>query len=244
MAIDICGPIDAAYPASTVEDLMTTKQLVEEAGRRCIATVADVRDLEAMNEVVRQGIDELGAVDILIANAGILNMVPLAEMSGEQWGNVIDTNLTGVFNSIRSTLPHMMERKRGCIIGISSMGAKTPHPNVGHYVASKFGVIGLIKTTALEGAPFGIRANAICPSTVNTDMVMHEALYRMFRPDLDNPGPADIEGILAATHPLGNPYVESQDISNMVLFLASPAARYVSGEVITVSAGAIAGTDG
>jgi NAD(P)-dependent dehydrogenase (short-subunit alcohol dehydrogenase family) len=244
IVVDICDTLDAQYPPATVDDLEATKNLVEDEGQRCLAVQADVRDLDAMHDVVRSGVEQFGGIDILVANAGILNMVPVAEMTGTQWSNVIDTNLTGVFNAIRATLPQMIERRSGCIIGISSMGAKTPHPNCAHYIASKFGVIGLIKTVALEGGPFGIRANAVCPSTVNTDMVLNDALYRMFRPDLENPGPADIEGILSATHAMGNPYVESQDVADLVLFLASPQARYISGDVLTVSAGAIAVTDG
>lgn len=244
LLVDICEEIDAEYPPATLEDLEATKQLVEATGRRCVAVQADVRNLDAMIEAVRSGEEQLGGIDVVVANAGILNMVPIADMSASQWSNVIDTNLTGVFNSIRATLPQMIERRSGCIIGISSMGAKTPHPNCGHYVASKFGVIGLIKTVALEGGPHGVRANAICPSTVNTAMVLNEAVYRTFRPDLEDPGAADIEGILSATHAMGNPYVESQDISELVVFLASPRARFISGDVITVSAGAIAGTDG
>ena len=243
IAVDICGPIDVRYRASTTDDLEETKRLVEKNGRRCIIQQADVRDLDAMHAAVTAGLDTLGQIDIVVANAGILNTSPVAEMSGEQWRNVVDTNLTGVFNTVRAALPHMIERRTGCIIGISSMAARTPFPNTAHYVAAKMGVVGLIKTIALENGPHGIRANAICPSNVNTEMVMNDAVFGVFRPDLEDPAFSDVEPLMAAMHPLGIAYVEPQDVSNVVLFLASDDARFISGDVLSVSAGSIANTD-
>jgi SDR family mycofactocin-dependent oxidoreductase len=240
VAVDICGPLDAPYRHSTPADLDRTVELVEAEDARCMAQVADVRDRSQLEAVVNAATAEFGAVDVLVANAGILAAVPLVEMTDTQWKNTIDTNLTGVYNAIRAVLPGMIERRQGRIIATSSMGGRNPYANTAHYVAAKWGVIGLVKTAALEAGQYGITVNAVCPTNVNTEMIMNDSVFKIYRPDLKEPTETDVLSVMSSMHPLGIPYVEPVDISNAVLFLASDAARYISGEALTVSAGAIA----
>ncbi|MCW2496742.1 MAG: short-chain dehydrogenase/reductase [Jatrophihabitans sp.] len=240
---DICAAIDVPYRASTLEDLEETRALVEKTGQRCLSGVVDVRDFGQVQAFVDQTITELGGVDILCANAGILNTSLVVDMSPETWRSMIDTNLTGAFNSIRAVLPHMVERGKGSIVATSSMAARTPFPSVAHYTAAKFGIIGLVKSTAIEVGPSGVRVNAVCPTNVNTEMVINDSVFEVWCPDLAQPTLADVEARMSATHPLRVPYVEPIDISRAILYLVSDDARYVTGEVLTVSAGLTAGTD-
>jgi SDR family mycofactocin-dependent oxidoreductase len=240
---DICDVTDTPYRDSTLDDLEETRQLVEKTGRRCLTGQVDVRDFLQVEAFAQRAIAELGAVDILCANAGILNSGPVVTMSPQTWQSMIDTNLTGVFNSIRAVLPHMVERRSGKIVATSSMAARTPFPNVAHYTAAKFGIIGLVKSTALEAGPSGVRVNAVCPTNVNTEMVINDAVFQVWCPDLEHPTIEDVKKRMSATHPLGVPYVEPVDVSNAILYLVSDDARYITGEVITVSAGLTANTD-
>jgi NAD(P)-dependent dehydrogenase (short-subunit alcohol dehydrogenase family) len=157
---------------------------------------------------------------------------------------MIDTNLTGVFNSFRAVLPYMIERGSGSVVATSSMAARNPHGNIAHYTAAKFGVIGLVKSTAIEVGPLGIRVNAVCPTNVKTEMALNPTVYSAWCPDIENPTEADVLERMAGAHPLRVPYVEPEDVSRMMLYLVSEDARYVTGEVMTVSAGLIAFSDG
>jgi SDR family mycofactocin-dependent oxidoreductase len=241
---DICDTIDTPYRSATPEELEETRAMVEKAGRRCITGRVDVRDFKQVQSFTERVIAELGRIDILAANAGILNTAPVAEMSPDTWKNMIDTNLNGVFHAIRAVLPHMLERSTGSIVATSSMAARTPFPNVAHYTAAKFGIVGLVKSTALEVAATGIRVNAVCPTNVKTEMIMNDSVYDVWAPDVENPTREIVEQRMAATHPQRIPYVEPVDISNAILFLVSDQARFITGEVLTVSGGLIANTDG
>ena len=227
------------YALAGSDDLEETKRLVEETGRRCVAVHADTRDAQAMIDLAGRAVDELGRLDIVIPNAGIWAAAPLAEMTDEQWATVVDTNLTGVFNTVRAAVRPMIDQSSGRVIATASTAARAGMANFGNYVAAKWGVIGLVKTFALELAPHNITANAICPSAVRTDMMFeNEALYRIFRPDLETPTTADVEEtIMTALHKLPTPWVEAQDISEVVVFLASEKARYITGTAIDVTAG-------
>ncbi|MCW2496729.1 mycofactocin-coupled SDR family oxidoreductase [Jatrophihabitans sp.] len=241
---DICGETDAPYSHSTIDDLEETRRLVEKAGGRCLTGQVDVRDLGAMQSFAADVIAEFGRIDILCANAGILTKSVIAEMSAHTWQTMVDTNLTGVFNSFRAVLPYMIERKRGSIVATSSMAARNPHGSIGHYTAAKFGVIGLVKSTAIEVGPVGIRVNAICPTNVNTEMALNPTVYSAWCPDIEDPTKEDVLERMSSVHPLRVPYVEPEDVSRQMLYLVSDDARYVTGEVLTVSAGLIAFSDG
>lgn len=235
---DIAEQIDTVpYEMGTQEQLDETTSMVEDLDRRCVAVKADVRDGDQMRSVVERGLSEFGKIDILCANAGIFSFSTIAEMSDEKWHDMIDTNLTGVFNAMRAVVPHMVERGYGRIVATSSMAGRVGFANVGHYVAAKWGVLGLVKTLAQEVASSGITVNAVCPTNVDTDMIQNEAAYRLFLPESEHPTREDAAEAFASLNAIPIPWVEPQDISNAILFLVSEEARYITGEAIHVAAG-------
>ena len=235
---DIAAQIASVpFPMGTIEQLQETVQLVEDLDRRCVAVQADVRDAAQVKAVVDRALSEFGKVDILLANAGIGSFSSVVDMTDEQWDDVINTNLKGVFNAMRAVLPHMIERRSGRIVATSSMAGRVGMPNIANYAAAKWGVIGLVKSVALEVAQYGITVNAVCPTTVNTDMIHNEATYKLFRPDLENPTADDALAAFSSLNVLPIPWVEPEDISNAILFLISDDARYITGTAVEVAAG-------
>ncbi|SHL10245.1 SDR family mycofactocin-dependent oxidoreductase [Pseudonocardia thermophila] len=242
---DIASQLDTVpYPMATQDDLAETVRLVEELDRRCIGVQADVRDQKAMNAFVEQAKTELGRVDFLLANAGIFSFSTVAEMTDDIWNQMIDTNLSGVYRAIRAVLPTMIEQRSGRIVATSSMAGKIGMANIGHYCAAKWGVIGLVKSVAVEVGQYGITVNAVCPTTVQTDMILNDAAYRLFLPDEENPTQEKAKEAFASLNVLPTPWVEPIDISNAMAFLCSDEARYISGETIAVSAGMSASNAG
>jgi SDR family mycofactocin-dependent oxidoreductase len=238
---DAPGPMPSvAYPSAGVEDMVETVRLVASMGRRCVSLTADVRDADAMGRAVSTAMEEFGHLDILCANAGICTAHEVDGMSDSMWREMIDVNLNGVFHAVRAVLPVMKAQSSGRIIATASMAGRAGFENLGHYTAAKWGVIGLIKSVALEVASFGITANAICPAAVNTPMMRNQAMYRLFRPDLENPTLDDCLPAFKEQTPMRVPWVEPEDISNAVLYLASDAARFVTGTTLSVAAGAAA----
>jgi SDR family mycofactocin-dependent oxidoreductase len=235
---DIAAQIDTVpYPMARPADLEETVKLVEDLDRRCVGDVADVRDLAQVQAFVDRAKTELGRVDFLLANAGIFSFGTVAELDSTTWQDMIDTNLTGVFHAMRAVLPTMIEQRFGRIVVTSSMAGKLGFANVGHYVAAKWGVIGLAKSAAIEVAPHGVTVNVICPTNVATDMIQNSAAYRLFRPDLENPTQEDAIPGFQSLNPIPIPWVEPVDISNAMAFLCSDDARYITGETLAVAAG-------
>jgi SDR family mycofactocin-dependent oxidoreductase len=235
---DVARQVDTVpYPMGTSEQLQETVRLVEDLDRRCVAVQADVRDAGQMQGVVERTLAEFGQLDILLANAGIFSFGTIADMSDQLWDDMLDTNLKGVFHSLRAVLPHMIERRYGRIVATSSMAGRAGFPNIGHYVASKWGVIGLVKSLAMEVGQYGITVNAVCPTVVNTDMVRNEAAYRLFLPDASNPTDEQVMEAFGGLNIMPIPWVEVQDISNAILFLVSDDARYITGNAMPVAAG-------
>jgi SDR family mycofactocin-dependent oxidoreductase len=235
---DAVAPIDTVpYDLPTPDDLDETVRQVEDLDRRCVAEQADVRDRAAVESVVERGIAEFGKIDICLANAGIFTFSTIADMDDTTWNTMIDVNLTGVFHTLRAVLPSMREQGSGRIIATSSMAGKMGFANVGHYVATKWGVIGLVKSLAQEVAAEGITVNAICPTGVATTMIHNDAAYRLFLPDMENPTKEDAEPAFAGLNAIPIPWVEVEDISNAMMFLASDDARYITGETLAVAAG-------
>lgn len=235
---DIAAQIDTVpYPMARSADLDETVKLVEELDRRCVGVVADVRDAAQVKAFVDQAHTELGRVDFLLANAGIFSFSTIAEMEESMWQQMIDTNLTGVFHAMRAVLPIMIEQGYGRIVATSSMAGKLGFPHVGHYVAAKWGLIGLVKSVAMEVGGSGITVNAICPTNVDTDMIQNAAAYKLFLPDLENPTREDAAPAFQTLNAIPVPWVEPIDISNTMAFLCSDEARYITGETIAVAAG-------
>jgi SDR family mycofactocin-dependent oxidoreductase len=239
---DIAAPMEwAPYEPATPEDLEETARLVRAEGRRVHSARVDVTDSAQVDAFVASTIAELGPIDGLCANAAIYSLDAIVDLTDEQWRRTIDVNLTGVFLSIRAVLPHMIERRSGRIVVIASIGGRGGFTNTAHYTSSKWGVIGLTKCAAAEAAPYGITANAVCPTTVNTPMILNERNFRHFAPELEHPTLEDVLPALEDLNPMPGPWVEPQDVSNAVAFLLSDEARYVSGETLGVSMGWTAG---
>jgi SDR family mycofactocin-dependent oxidoreductase len=241
IAIDICDRIpENPYDPATEEDLAETVRQVEQLDRRIVATKADVRDYDAVKGAVDAGVAQLGRLDIVSANAGISGSPqPLEDLPEDQWQNMIDINLSGVWRTVKASIPHIKAGERGGSIIITSSDAGLfAFPNIGHYVSAKHGLVGLMRTLALELAPFSIRVNSIHPTQVNTPMIMNEAIYKLFAPDKEHPTQEDFIPVSQAMNALPIPWVEPVDISNAVLFLASDEARYITGVPLPVDAGA------
>jgi SDR family mycofactocin-dependent oxidoreductase len=227
------------YPLGTSHELDETVAAVEARGRRAVKGVADVRDLAQVQSVVDAGLEALGRIDIVCANAGIGSWAVSWEMSAQQWQEMIDVNLTGVFNTTRAALPSMVARgEGGCVVLTSSTAGVIGYANTAHYTAAKHGVLGLMKVLAQELGPHRIRVNAVCPTTVNTPLVVNDGTFQLFRPDLDEPTAADVREPFAGLNILPDlPWIEPEDVSEAVVWLCSDAARYVTGVAMPIDAG-------
>jgi SDR family mycofactocin-dependent oxidoreductase len=239
VAVDICSQMGTVpYGMATPDDLAQTAKLVEEQDRRVIARQVDVRDLAGLQQVVADAVADLGGIDIVVANAGIGSFAPVWELTEEQWNEVIDTNLTGVWKTAKACIPAMIEAgKGGSIILTSSLAGLVAFPNLGHYNAVKHGVTGLMRTFAVELAPYSIRCNSLHPAIVHTDMTHNEAIYQLFLPHLDNPSRTEAEEGYKVMHALPISGLEVSDIANMVLFLSSDESRYITGTTQVLDAG-------
>jgi (+)-trans-carveol dehydrogenase len=240
IAIDLMEDIPGApYARATEDDLAETVAQVEALDRRIIASKADVRDFESLKTAVDDGVAQLGRLDIVSANAGIsTQMAPTETLEEDMWQNMIDTNLSGVWRTAKVAIPHLKAGGNGgSIILTSSEAGLKGYANIAHYVSAKHGVVGLMRTLALELAPDMIRVNSIHPTQVDTPMIMNEATYKLFAPQLENPTREDFAPASQATNALPIPWVEAVDISNALLFLASDEARYITGVPLPVDAG-------
>jgi SDR family mycofactocin-dependent oxidoreductase len=241
IAIDACAtPGWLSYPLASEADLAQTVKEVEAAGRRVVARRADVRDLGAVRAALDEGVAELGGrLDIVCANAGIISQ-PVAtwEIDLDQWRELIDVTLTGVFVTVKAVVPHMIAAGNGGSITLTSSGAALiSGGGFADYKAAKSGILSLTRTLACELAEHFIRVNAICPTAVDTPMIQNETLYRSFRPDLPNPGREDVKAGFQTMNLLPIPWIEAADVSNAIVWLASDAARYITGVTLPVDAG-------
>ena len=223
--------------AELADDLRGTATHVRERGRRCVAATADVRDAEAMSTAIDAAVGELGRLDIVVANAGVHTAgAPTWELTDETWQKTLDINLTGVWHTVKSAVPHI-GNGGGSVVIISSTNGLRGTANTAHYTASKHALVGLARTLANELGERSIRVNTVHPGAVATPMVLNEATFRRLRPDLPNPTAADAAEVLKARNLLPVPWVDPVDIANAVVFLASDAARYITGTQLVVDAG-------
>ncbi|ONH28016.1 mycofactocin-coupled SDR family oxidoreductase [Pseudofrankia asymbiotica] len=237
--VDICDQIETnPVEMPTRTDLDETVRLVKATGRQVTALEIDVRDLEALTAGVDEAVAAMGRLDIVCANAGIGGFETVREMTARSWQDMIDVNLTGVWNTTKATLAHLADSGRGgaMVLTSSTAGFKAGSQAV-HYAAAKHGVIGLVKTLANELGPFSVRVNAVCPAMTATPMILNDGVFRLFRPDLEAPTVDDARAGFASHHALPIPWVEPVDVSNAVLFLASDDARYITGIALPVDAG-------
>ncbi|MCV7299254.1 mycofactocin-coupled SDR family oxidoreductase [Mycobacterium barrassiae] len=241
IAVDICKKVDTVelIEPSTPEDLAETADLVKGHNRRIYTAEVDVRDYDALKAAVDTGVEQLGRLDVIVANAGIGNGGQTLDKTSEtDWTAMIDVNLGGVWKTVKAGVPHILAGGRGgSIILTSSVGGLKAYPHTGHYVAAKHGVVGLMRTFAVELGAQNIRVNSVHPTNVNTPLFMNEPTMKLFRPDLENPGPDDMKVVGQLMHTLPIGWVEPEDIANAVLFLASDEARYITGVTLPVDGG-------
>ena len=239
IAVDICAPVESIqmYPPATEEDLAETVRQVEALDRRIIATRADVRDPAALRAAVDDGVAQLGRLDIVLANAGVFELAPALELTDGAWQEMIDINLTGVWNTCRVALPHLIESGGGSIVITSSTAGLKGTPNTIHYTAAKHGVIGVMRTLANEFGKQSVRVNTVHPTGVDTVMIQNEKTWGLFTPDDPNPTREKFAELFETLHPLPVPHVDPVDISNAILFLVSDEARYITGATLPVDAG-------
>lgn len=241
VAVDSCKDVATVhYPLGTPDDLKQTERLLEEMGRDCICRQVDVRDQKELEQVVREAAGRFGGIDVVCANAGILSQAPAWELTDDQWNDVIDINLTGVWRTVKAAIPSMIERGRGgSIIITSSTGGLKGISNHAHYCATKHGVVGLARTLAIELAPYSIRVNTVHPCATNTTMIHNQHEYAWFVPDNPTATREDVAPIFQSLNLLPVPWIEPEDVSNAVLWLASDEARFVTGSEVVVDAGTV-----
>jgi SDR family mycofactocin-dependent oxidoreductase len=234
VAVDACAPVadHNGYPAAEPADLAETVNLVEGEGRKIRAEEVDIRDLAAQQRVVAEAVEQFGRLDIVVANAGVLNWGRLWEISAQQWQDVIDINLTGTWNTIKAVVPPMIEAGNGgSIITISSAAGVKAVPGCGHYCASKFGVVGLTNSLAVELGEYGIRVNSVHPYGTDTPMGNDASMWQMF---------ADHQNFIHSFSPgaLPTDSLAAPDlVSDIVLWLASDASSLVTAAQIPAEKG-------
>ena len=241
IAVDLCQQVESVpYPMATPDDLAETVKEVEALDRRIIATEADVRDYSAVKAALDDGVAQLGRLDIVVANAGIGSFARAEELPEQAWQDMIDTNLTGAWHAAKAAIPHLRAGGRGgsIILTSSDLGLRAVE-NMVHYVAAKHGMVGLMRTLALELAPDMIRVNSVHPTIVNTDMIQNAPTYALFAPDLEEKDRTKerLAERFQAMNAMPVPWAEPLDISNAVLWLASDESRYVTGVTLPVDAG-------
>ena len=243
IAIDVCEDIASNdYPLARPEDLDETARLVEKEGRNVYTAIVDVRDRAAVSAAVDAGVAELGQLDIVVANAGI---APLTKGGPRQaFIDAVDVDLVGVLNLVHVSLKHL--KAGASIIATGSLAASLASQNTSGMDAGPGGagygfakqvVSHYVNNLALQLAPESIRVNTVHPTNVNTDMLHSRPMYAAFRPDLENPTREDAELTFPFINAMPVPYVEPEDVSEAVLYLASDAARYVTGQQLRIDAG-------
>lgn len=238
--IDTLDQIESVvYPMAQQADIDETVRQVEALDRRIVAVVGDVRTQADLDRAVSEGIAALGKIDILIANAGIFSLAPAHELTEEAWDDMIAVNLTGVWKSAKAVLPHMMEQGGGSIVMTSSINGLEPGANYVHYCAAKFGVVGIMKTLALEYASHGIRVNSVHPGAILTPMTSWQGAWDMMSGKPAGEGTeADMLEAGYHFHALkGNGFLDPQRIADAALWLNSDLASSVTGITVPVDAG-------
>jgi SDR family mycofactocin-dependent oxidoreductase len=253
IAIDICEDIESnPYPMSSFDDLLETKRLVEGHGARCVAVKADVRHREQLRAALDEGVGELGQLTTVCANAGIMPMA-MGDPNPLDFQDAVDVDLIGVMNAVTVSVPHLIPAGRGgSIIITGSTAAMMPNtvspsvdpnmmlgPGGAGYGWSKQTLISYTEQMALHLAPTGVRVNAIHPTNVNTHLIHNEAVYKMFRPDLETVTMEDFELASAYFQALPISWLEPEDVADLVLFLASDDSKNITGDNIRIDAGSL-----
>jgi (+)-trans-carveol dehydrogenase len=241
IAVDICEQLDSVgYPMSSKGDLDETVAQVQALDRRIVARQADVQDLAALTAAVDEGIAEFGRLDVVVANAGIASYRPALELSELDWDEMISVNLSGVWRTIRASVPHVKAHgEGGSVIITSSTSGLRGIPNAAHYAAAKHGLVGLMKVLALELGRDLIRVNTIHPTTVDTPMVQNQETLELFLPGQQDQSQEAFARVAKRLNVLPVPWIQPEDVSDLVVFLASDEAKYITGSALPVDAGMI-----
>nr|WTB28332.1 mycofactocin-coupled SDR family oxidoreductase [Streptomyces sp. NBC_00830]WTB35750.1 mycofactocin-coupled SDR family oxidoreductase [Streptomyces sp. NBC_00830] len=245
IALDVCADLDVTdYPLGTAEELAETARLVEKTGRRVVTRQVDVRDRQALTDAIAAGVSELGRLDVVVANAGILPMGPSRGVNA--FVDTVDINLIGAINTVHAALAHLGEGGSVIVTG-SAAGMMPGHGDVGGagsgfaaYKYAKRTLIDFVHTLAVQLGPTGRRINAVHPTNVDTTMLHNESMYRALRPDLEEPTRTDVEQGVTGMHALPVPHVPASDVSHAVVYLASDESRYVTGLQLKIDAGSLA----
>jgi SDR family mycofactocin-dependent oxidoreductase len=238
VAFDVPGALtNLPYETASAADLEKTCAMVQEVGRRAIGVTGDVRNTADLDGAVRTAHEELGGLDVVIANAGICNFAPFEQITDVQWDEMQAVNLGGVFRTFRAALPSLRAQGSGRLIATASMAGRGGAPNIAHYAAAKAGVISLVKTLALELGSSGVTVNVICPTTTDTPMVHNPQMYGLFAPDIANPDMESVRPRYEAMNPMRVAWLDPQELADVAAFLVSDAGRHISGAVFEVSAG-------
>lgn len=233
---DVAAPVEGLkYALSTPQDLETAKSKVESYGAKCIAIKGDVRSTAQLNEAVSECIDRFGRIDYLVANAAVVNMGPLDTLDDEVMQSMLDVNVGGVAKTIRAVVPVMKKQKRGRIVTLASTAGRGGSPYFSVYSATKFGVIGLTKSVAMELGSFNITCNAICPTGIRTKMLLNDHILNVWA--YQNPTEEGMDELIRGFHTLPVGMLDPEDIAAMVKFLCSKEGAYLSGAILDVNAG-------
>ena len=236
IALDVCAPVSdsISYPAATPEDLAETVRAVEAEGRKVLAREVDIRDDAALRQLVSDGVEQFGRLDILVANAGVLSWGRLWELTDEQWHAVVGVNLTGTWRTLRAVIPAMIEAGNGgSIVVVSSSAGLKATPGNGHYSASKHGLVALTNTLAIELGEFGIRVNSIHPYSVDTPMIEPDLMMQVFKEHphyVHSFGPMPLQP---------NGFMAADEVANVVVWLAGNGSGTLTGAQIPVDKGVL-----
>jgi (+)-trans-carveol dehydrogenase len=234
--LDRCRPLETtSYAMSSAGDLEEVRAAVERLGRRCVARECDVTDLAGTTSAVDAIVERFDHLDIIVANAGIFTWGRLWELTEQQWDETMDVNLKGTWVTLKAGVPHLIARGWGRVICVSSTAGLRGCANMAHYAASKHGVLGLVRSLAVELGSCSVTVNAVCPSRMKTAMVTYREYYEAFA----GPGATEetLDRVSRREQVLPVDAVPVGAVSDAVLWLASDAAQYVTGAALPVDAG-------
>jgi (+)-trans-carveol dehydrogenase len=238
LVCDIDSHIESVeYPLGTQADLEETARLVQAQGRRALPMRVDVRRDHELRAWIDTGVDQFGRLDILVANAGITGYAPAHELTESAWDETIDVNLKGAWLSAKVAIPHLIDAGSGSIVFISSGLGLKGLPEAGHYAAAKHGVVGLMRSLALELAPHWIRCNTVHPAGTNTPMAHNQMHYARFAGGRTDATLSDVIEVYESIAALPIPWTEPEDIANAVVWLCTDEARYITGVTLPVDGG-------
>jgi SDR family mycofactocin-dependent oxidoreductase len=238
--VDICGDVAGVpYPLATPEDLDATASSAAALGRRVLTFRADVRDAAAMEAAAAAAAEDLGGIDVVVANAGVFAASKAEDTTPEAWEALLSVNLTGAWITARAAIPHLRARGGGALVFIASVAALKGIEHLAAYGAAKHGVLGLMKTLAVELAPAGIRVNAVCPTNVDTTILHNPHTYALFAPETAEPHPERLAEAFGSVNTMPVPWIAADDVAAAVGWLVSDDARFVTGIALPVDAGAL-----